>query len=114
MGYWGPEFDENREKRRATLETIEFPGGFLVINDTISTFPKVIALDRRSEMAGHGRQSEKIREKPSGWTKNHTADPIWWYPLQNLTQIPAKPKWVKSGSTPKRKQKPPRSRKAQR
>lgn len=111
-GFWVREFEENREKRRATLETIEFPGGFLVINDTISTFPKVITLGRRSGRTGHSRQSEKIVEKPSGWTKNHTADPIWWYPLQNLTQIPAKPKWVRSGSTPKRKQKPPQSRKA--
>ena len=36
------------------------------------------------------------------------------YPLQNLTQISTKPKWVKSGSTPKGKQKPPQSRKARR
>ena len=62
-GFWVREFEENREKRRATLETIEFPGGFLVINDTISTFPKVIALDRRSEMAAHGKQSEKCRRE---------------------------------------------------
>ena len=60
---WGLEFYENRKKRRATLETIEFPGGFLVINDTISTFPKVITLNRRSKMAVHSRQSEKYKRE---------------------------------------------------
>ena len=62
-GFWVREFEENREKRRATLETIEFPGGFLVINDTISTFPKVITLGRRSGRTAHSRQSEKCRRE---------------------------------------------------
>lgn len=33
-----------RGKRRASLETMGFPGGLRVISDSISTFPKVITL----------------------------------------------------------------------
>ena len=39
---WGPEFDRKQRKEKSHLRNHGFPGGFLVINDTISTFPKVI------------------------------------------------------------------------
>ena len=74
-GYWGLEFDENRKKRRATLETIEFPGGLRVISDTISPFPKVITLGRRSGRTGHSRQSEKYRREAI-WLDEKTIPPI--------------------------------------
>ena len=54
---------ESREKRRATLETIKFPGGFPIINDTISTFPKVIEYGAGRRMAAHSNQGLENRRK---------------------------------------------------
>ena len=52
-------------------------------------------------MAAHGKQSEKCRREAT-WLDGKPY--LQSYPMvstQNLTQIPAKPKWVRSGSTPK-------------
>ena len=62
-GFWVREFEENREKRRATLGTMGFPGGLRVISDSISTFPKVIEYDAGRRMTAHSRQSKKCRRK---------------------------------------------------
>ncbi len=51
-------------------------------------------------MAAHGKQSEKCRREATWLDGKPYLNLIRWYPLQNLTQIPAKPKmgqiWVNS------------------